>query len=371
MKKVSITICLLIAIGLLASGPIGASAAKKKIEDEKVLIVPELQVKLPGLVFSDQNKIATSSDGEATYYYIPWLGEYISWLFSYSIGIISVLALIAVMIGGFFWIMAGGNPSKVSEAKNWINAAFSGLGLAVGSYLILATINSNLVKFSPIKMVAIKKVEIQSEIRNENITQMSMNLGPGDYCGCFPVESLTYTASGFNSQKVCDLLKRTNPKSPYVQYCSLINDLCSSFNIDPTYVIAQWGTESSLGTAGAAKKHNNPGNFTCAKTSGEKTNSANGYTSSYKCIMGDDRQHVWRSYSNLRDGLIGYFINKKESHYFSGNIRPNIYRYAPPTDNNNTNGYISTIVKFVNKNSDNKYLWDKNVSGSCPCSTKK
>lgn len=333
------------------------------------LIIPDVKINLPGLLFSDQNKIQTSSDGENTFFYIPWIGEYLAWLYNYSIGIIAILALIAIMVGGFYWLLAGGNASRVTEAKSWIGAAFSGLGLALGSYLILATINSSLVRISSIKIMGIKKIDIQYEIRNDNISVMNMQLGPGDYCGCFSVESLTYDASGFNSQKVCNLINSINSGSPYNSYCSLINDLCKSFNVDPSYVIAQWIAESSLGTAGASKKHNNPGNFTCARVSGRQTNSGNGYSSSYSCVLGSDGKHVWRSYSNLRDGLIGYFINKRESNYLSGNIRANIYRYAPPSDNNDTNGYISMIVKFINQNSNNKHPGDKTNNGSCPCPT--
>ena len=129
-------------------------------ETSPKLIIPDLQIKLPNLVFSDQNKIQTSSDGENTFFYIPWIGEYLAWLYNYSIGIIAVLALIAIIVGGFYWLLAGGNASRVTEAKNWINAAFSGLGLALGSYLILVTINSNLVRFSSIKMMANKKIDI-------------------------------------------------------------------------------------------------------------------------------------------------------------------------------------------------------------------
>ena len=125
------------------------------------LKIPELQIKLPGLVFSDQNKIQTTTEGDQTFFYIPWIGEYIQWLYNYSIGIISLLALLAIMIGGFYWIMAGGSASRVSEAKSWISAAISGLALALTSYLLLFTINNELVKLPSIKMMAIEKIDIE------------------------------------------------------------------------------------------------------------------------------------------------------------------------------------------------------------------
>ena len=136
-------------------------------DDKPKLIIPELEITLPGLLFSDENKIQSITEGDKTFFYVPWIGEYINWLYNYSIGIIALLALLAIIIGGFYWIIAGGNASRVSEAKSWINAAISGLVLALTSYLLLFTINSNLVKLPPIKMMAIKTIPLEYEIPSE------------------------------------------------------------------------------------------------------------------------------------------------------------------------------------------------------------
>jgi hypothetical protein len=161
-----------IILGLMALGPLFSLAEDA---NQPVLKIPELQINLPGLLFSDQNKIQTSTVGDKTYFYIPWIGEYLAWLYNYSIGIIAVLALIAIMVGGFYWLLSGGNASRVTEAKNWISAAFSGLGLALGSYLILVTINSNLVKFSPIKIAYINRKDVEYEIHPDIYTMITGN----------------------------------------------------------------------------------------------------------------------------------------------------------------------------------------------------
>lgn len=148
---------LILIVGLAIIQPLTVWAADTDGPDIKI---PELQINLPGLLFSDQNKIQTSSDGENISFYIPWIGEYLSWLYNYSVGMIAVLALLAIMIGGFNWLLAGGNASRVTEAKNWISAAIGGLSLALGSYLILVTLNSNLVRLSSIKMMVMKKIDI-------------------------------------------------------------------------------------------------------------------------------------------------------------------------------------------------------------------
>jgi hypothetical protein len=331
---------------------------------EQPLKIPELQIKLPGLLFSAQNKIETSTDTAGqTVYHIPWLAEYLNWLYNYAIGIMGLLALLAIMIGGFYWLLAGGSASRVKEAKSWISAAISGLILALASFFILTTINSQLVHLPTLK-IAVVKGEDLVVILNKNVDNLNTQLGPGDYCGCFAIEHLTYASSGFTTAKIKNLLTDLNKKSPYLDYTDQINELCRSFNIDPVYVIAQWMVESSLGTAGVAKKHNNPGNFRCTDDQNEKTNWSQfgSYRVSFTC------QNGWRHYQNTQEGLIGYFISKEINHYFEGYVRKNIYRYAPPTDGNNTNGYISTIVKMINKYSDNIQGNDKASVGACPCS---
>lgn len=146
------------------------------------LIIPELKINLPGLLFSDQNKIQSSTDGEKTFFYVPWIGEYINWLYNYSIGIIALLAIIAIMIGGFYWLLAGGNASRVSEAKSWINAALSGLILALSSYVLLFTINSNLVSLPSIKMFYILKgdIDINYDIPTD-LQEDAPDFGPSNH----------------------------------------------------------------------------------------------------------------------------------------------------------------------------------------------
>jgi hypothetical protein len=52
------------------------------------------------------------------------------------------------MVGGFQWIFAVGNPSKIGAAKGIIASALVGLFLALGSVMLLKTINPDLVTLS-------------------------------------------------------------------------------------------------------------------------------------------------------------------------------------------------------------------------------
>jgi hypothetical protein len=57
-----------------------------------------------------------------------------------------------MMFGGVRWIMAGGNASAIGEAKAWITASLTGLLLALGSWMILNTVNPSLVTLQPINI---------------------------------------------------------------------------------------------------------------------------------------------------------------------------------------------------------------------------
>lgn len=82
------------------------------------------------------------------------IGEYIRAIYNYAIGIVGILATVVMMIGGIVWITAGGNQTRVGEAKAWIGASLSGLVLALASYTILAAVNPNLVNFQPLPLVS-------------------------------------------------------------------------------------------------------------------------------------------------------------------------------------------------------------------------
>lgn len=86
------------------------------------------------------------------------IGEFINEIYKYALGVVGILATVVMMIGGFIWITAGGNAGRVSDAKNWIFGAITGLVLTMCSWLILNTINPDLVVFKPINPKDIKAI---------------------------------------------------------------------------------------------------------------------------------------------------------------------------------------------------------------------
>lgn len=57
-----------------------------------------------------------------------------------------ILAFGAIVYGGIKYTFAAGDPSGQSEGKEWIKGALLGLLLLVGAWLVLNTINPDLVK---------------------------------------------------------------------------------------------------------------------------------------------------------------------------------------------------------------------------------
>ncbi len=74
------------------------------------------------------------------------LSSYLDDIFKIGIGLAGVFAVLMIVIGGIGYIGGASNPSARSEAKGKITSAILGLILATASWLILYTINPNLLK---------------------------------------------------------------------------------------------------------------------------------------------------------------------------------------------------------------------------------
>ena len=76
------------------------------------------------------------------------LGGYLSNIYALGIGLAGVLAVLMIVIGGIQYIGSGMSPSGKSDAKDRITNAVLGLLLALLSWLILNTIDPNLVSLN-------------------------------------------------------------------------------------------------------------------------------------------------------------------------------------------------------------------------------
>ncbi len=73
------------------------------------------------------------------------IGECVSGLYNWSLAIVGVVAFVQIIYAGFLYLTAAGNTSKTGDAMSKISNAVLGIVLLFSSYLILNTINPDLV----------------------------------------------------------------------------------------------------------------------------------------------------------------------------------------------------------------------------------
>ncbi len=118
-----------------------------------------LQVPIPGMEkFKEASEVTADGNFKST-----WIGEYIAGVYKFGIGVIGVVAMMAVAFGGVMWILSAGNPSKIGEAKTWISSGITGLALGLGSYLLLSLINVDLVSYQPLNMTHLTDPTIEGD----------------------------------------------------------------------------------------------------------------------------------------------------------------------------------------------------------------
>lgn len=81
-------------------------------------------------------------------------------LYKFGLGLVGISALIALIVGGVKYMTAGGSQDQTKRARVWLGNGVFGLVLALLSYLILNTINPDLLKrldleLEPINLVIV------------------------------------------------------------------------------------------------------------------------------------------------------------------------------------------------------------------------
>jgi hypothetical protein len=100
-----------------------------------------------------------------TYYYIQNLAEYIIKLYNFALVAAGILALVMITFGGYLWLTAGGNPSRVGKAKEYIVSAITGLILALGAFTILYFINPKIINPS-LKVASVTEIPVDKFCEN-------------------------------------------------------------------------------------------------------------------------------------------------------------------------------------------------------------
>lgn len=120
-------------------------------------VKPDLSVPIPGITFSE-------AYNEGDYIVVPYLAQYISGLYRYMLGISTLVAIIVVVYGGFQYLL-GSTVGSTKLGMTLIKDAIAGLVVLYTSYIILYTINPNLVNLQPIRLRRINTVAIGEDVR--------------------------------------------------------------------------------------------------------------------------------------------------------------------------------------------------------------
>ena len=120
---------------------------------------------IPGV--SAQNN--TGIDVSCAKYQYPWCqeaekgpGALVGRFYTIALGLAAAAALGVLIYGAILWTVSGAVSSK-KDAMEWISGAVWGLVLLLGAYLILYTINPDLVKLKgPEELFKMKSINLQS-----------------------------------------------------------------------------------------------------------------------------------------------------------------------------------------------------------------
>ncbi|PJC02021.1 MAG: hypothetical protein CO073_01625, partial [Candidatus Komeilibacteria bacterium CG_4_9_14_0_8_um_filter_36_9] len=116
-KKIIIIALLSIVLSLSMVSVVEARSASGGIN-----FVP--QTTIPNSEFQVGSQIVIKEDT---------LGKYIKAVYQYGVGLVSILAVVMIMWGGFKYIFAAGSKDRVQGAKATMISATMGLILALGS----------------------------------------------------------------------------------------------------------------------------------------------------------------------------------------------------------------------------------------------
>lgn len=104
--------------------------------------------------------------------------SYIAALYRYGLGVGVTLAMVMVVVGGFQYMTARGNPSAIGAARGRITNAVLGLLLLLGSFTLLQTVNPDLVTMRNIIVPEIQSVETLTENKCEDFDREEFTVTP-------------------------------------------------------------------------------------------------------------------------------------------------------------------------------------------------
>lgn len=151
IKTIALIICFFVISFFIYNLPVLAN------DSNKLYFTP--QIAIPN---SDINgKVEVSSpdqDGNLT---SSLIARYVSAIYDYGLSIAGILAAIMLMAGGIIWLTSGGDSGKVEQAKKIIIGSITGIFILFGSYIILNTINPDLVEMKGVPLIVPENINFR------------------------------------------------------------------------------------------------------------------------------------------------------------------------------------------------------------------
>ncbi|GEM_PF-4242506 len=178
MRRYLFNIFFLISSLASLAMPFVVSAAGPAIQSQSN--VPDFQLQIP---IDTRKGFSTQElkDGKA-------IGMYFGDIYRWVTGAVGILAMLVFAYAGLLWLTARGEDSQVKQAQKLLVDSIAGITLVLGSYVILATINPNLVKLPALKVKEITPLELSYN------DQVVTNL---------PNQALVFAGPSFTHQAYC------------------------------------------------------------------------------------------------------------------------------------------------------------------------
>lgn len=119
------------------------------------IVPPQLNVPIPNLKFTDA--IVTDTTIKTSF-----LAEYINAIYKYMIGIGITIAIVMIMIGGLQYVLGAGS-GNVDKGKERIKNGIVGLILLWSVFLILHTVNPQLVSLKMVELQTVKEIDLPED----------------------------------------------------------------------------------------------------------------------------------------------------------------------------------------------------------------
>jgi hypothetical protein len=193
------------------------------------------------------------------YWAVKNLSCYLSGFYRYFAGVAGILATVMIMYGGVQYVISFGNPGRLQTAKDTIFSAMVGLVITLGSYIILYTINPNLVTLKLPEVGSIATI-----LQGTNWCDSAKNPTPvvsgATQCGNIGLYDDKKTECVYDTcPNEGDICIRGEPGDPYVLdkfYCGNARQVCN--NTDANFLSS--GEDERIKGLCSYYSHDDPAN---------------------------------------------------------------------------------------------------------------